>query len=144
MIYGRELERYPFNTKAFLTRCLIVAQRKVFGHWLSRCSPFAKPKHDWSEVQANGEIANAILSGKPCMVARFGSNELEAALRGLAISDRKDGTGGRLLDLMFGKCAPFWWDNGYVSQNFYNEHWVRPMSSEVPENSQTIEGGCYW
>lgn len=45
------------------------------------------------------------------MIARFGSNELEATLRGLAIADRESGAGGSFRDLLLGRCAPYWWDN---------------------------------
>jgi len=26
----------------------------------------------------------------------------------------------------------------------FNEHWIRPMNEERPENSNLIENGCYW
>lgn len=111
MRYGRELPGYPFNAKAFLTRCLIVAQRKVWGHWLARSSGFGKPPIDWNEDETNQHIAEIIRAGRPAMIARFGSNELEATLRGMAVADRRNGTGGRFRDLLLGRCAPYWWDN---------------------------------
>ncbi|MCE5198283.1 MAG: hypothetical protein ABFD54_11580 [Armatimonadota bacterium] len=36
------------------------------------------------------------------------------------------------------------WDDIPFFQQLYNEHWVRPLSSEVPENFQVVESGCYW
>lgn len=111
MRYGRELPGYPFNAKALLTRCLIVAQRKVWGHWFARFSDFGKPALDWNEEETNEHIAEIIRSGKPAMIARFGSNELEATLRGMAVAARRNGTGGRFRDLLLGRCAPYWWDN---------------------------------
>ena len=35
------------------------------------------------------------------------------------------------------------WDNN-LGKELYNEHWVRPMDSEVPEASKNVENGCYW
>lgn len=36
------------------------------------------------------------------------------------------------------------WDNGPFFQQLYNEHWVRPLRSEIPEKSAVVESGCYW
>ena len=32
----------------------------------------------------------------------------------------------------------------YPYSNLFNEHWVRPNSTETPPVSQAVEGGCYW
>ncbi|MDB4756526.1 MAG: hypothetical protein P8M80_18125 [Pirellulaceae bacterium] len=34
------------------------------------------------------------------------------------------------------------WDASY--QEFYNGHWVRPLSSEKPARADLVEQGCYW
>jgi hypothetical protein len=36
------------------------------------------------------------------------------------------------------------WDHHEVISQLYNEHWVRPLASERPENYQSVEEGCYW
>ena len=36
------------------------------------------------------------------------------------------------------------WNNSNIGKYFYNEHWVNPLKSEIPEKFQKIEGGCYW
>jgi hypothetical protein len=39
------------------------------------------------------------------------------------------------------------WDDRPFFQGLYNQHWVRPLPSEVPHNYQSIEaveGGCFW
>ena len=36
------------------------------------------------------------------------------------------------------------WDEMPFFQKLYNEHWVRPLPSEVPKDYQRVEGGCYW
>jgi hypothetical protein len=36
------------------------------------------------------------------------------------------------------------WDQHEVISKFYNEHWVRPLPSERPDQYHKIEGGCYW
>lgn len=36
------------------------------------------------------------------------------------------------------------WDNNPFFQQLFNEHWVRPLPSEVPSKAKTVENGCYW
>jgi len=36
------------------------------------------------------------------------------------------------------------WENEYNLTHLFNEHWVRPMKEEVPENYKDVENGCYW
>ncbi len=35
------------------------------------------------------------------------------------------------------------WDNT-LGKKLYNEHWVRPMETEMPLAAKKIENGCYW
>lgn len=36
------------------------------------------------------------------------------------------------------------WDLKPISQELYNECWVRPSSDETPSNAKAVEDGCYW
>jgi hypothetical protein len=38
------------------------------------------------------------------------------------------------------------WEELYADSTalMFNEHWVRPLPSETPENSNSVEKGCYW
>jgi hypothetical protein len=38
------------------------------------------------------------------------------------------------------------WEREYADSTakLFNEHWVRPMTSETPANKDQIERGCYW
>ncbi|WP_224998098.1 hypothetical protein [Cesiribacter sp. SM1] len=36
------------------------------------------------------------------------------------------------------------WDDKKFFQSLYNEHWIRPVQNDFPENYQQVEGGCYW
>jgi hypothetical protein len=36
------------------------------------------------------------------------------------------------------------WDSHPFIKELYNQHWVRPLPSEMPKNYQSVEGGCYW
>jgi hypothetical protein len=48
---------------------------------------------------------------------------------------------GSFLQLLFGIYGQRWVDEGAT---FINEHWVRPMVAETPENAHKVEKGCYW
>jgi hypothetical protein len=36
------------------------------------------------------------------------------------------------------------WDRMPFFQQLYNEHWIRPLPEETPQNYLSVEGGCYW
>lgn len=36
------------------------------------------------------------------------------------------------------------WDTHPIISKFYNQHWIRPASSEIPKNYKAVENGCYW
>lgn len=36
------------------------------------------------------------------------------------------------------------WDERPFFQQLFNEHWVRPLASEIPQRFTAVEGGCYW
>ncbi|SDE00762.1 hypothetical protein SAMN05216464_103315 [Mucilaginibacter pineti] len=52
---------------------------------------------------------------------------------------------GGATQLLFGIKGKRWEDN-YLDykERLINEYWVKPNSSEVPENFQAVEQGCYW
>lgn len=110
MRYGRELPGYPFNTRAVVTRGIIVVQRKIFGHWLHAVSQHAPLGHDWTGQAANDAIRTMLQAASPCMIARFGSGEMETTLRHLDISTPESSL-HKLFLLFAGKIGPFWWDN---------------------------------
>ena len=110
MQYGRELPGYPYNLKAKLTRCLVVARRIVYGQWFPRLS-----NHAPLSVCARGQNANDLIRSmlekpEPCMIARYGCGELEATLRGIDVQ-REGGVLKKLMRMVIGTGGPFWWDN---------------------------------
>lgn len=50
---------------------------------------------------------------------------------------------GGVTQMLFGICGGRW-DSDPVASKLYNEHWVRPQGSNVPQNAKDVEGGCYW
>lgn len=43
---------------------------------------------------------------------------------------------------VFGYNVPFSLNLDYYK--LFNEYWVNPSVDEVPQNAQSVEGGCYW
>jgi len=110
MMYGRELPGYPFNTRALLTRAIIVAQRIAYARVLRAYSQHAPLPHTWTGQAASDAIRDLLLRSEPCLVARFGSGEMETTLRHLDIV--LPGTvAAKSLRLLAGRSGPFWWDN---------------------------------
>ena len=109
MRYGRELPGYPFNTRAFLTRAIIVAQRTIYAHGL-RLPNQVPLSCDWTGQAASDAIRELLLRDTPCMIARFGSGEIETTLRHLDISIPGSPI-IKFLRLLAGQIGPFWWDN---------------------------------
>lgn len=50
---------------------------------------------------------------------------------------------GAPLQLLFGIKGSRW-DNNESYKKYFNEAWVRPNKSEIPQNYKNVEGGCYW
>jgi len=108
--YGRELPGYPFNTRALITRGIIVVQRIVFGKWLRSVSQHSRIEPDWTGQAASDAIRALLQGDKPCMISRFGCGEMEATLRHLDIA--RPGSGfTKFFRMIIGKAGPFWWDN---------------------------------
>lgn len=110
MIYGRELPGYPYNLKAKLTRCLVAARRYVFGQYLGFLSSHGAQPVSASGQNANDLILETLQKDKPCLVARFGSGEMETTLRGIDVQ-RCCSTLKKICLLIIGESGPFWWDN---------------------------------
>ncbi len=47
------------------------------------------------------------------------------------------------LQLIFGIMGKRWEDHHFISK-IKNEHWVYPGASDIPQNANTVEDGCYW
>lgn len=50
---------------------------------------------------------------------------------------------GGITQILFGICGARWDDDPYV-QKYVNSDWVRPMISERPKDSDSVEQSCYW
>ncbi len=50
---------------------------------------------------------------------------------------------GGALQILFGIKGKRWESHTFVSK-LINEHWIKPLESEKPENSLKVDGGSYW
>lgn len=118
--YGRELPGYPFELKELVTRAIIVLQRKFYGEMLKtrRVAPLAFTATEAADVQ---RLLSETLwaDGSPKLVARFGTGEMETALRHLDIAESGPFP-WKFLKMLGGRIGPFWWDNSIRS----GIHWI--------------------
>jgi hypothetical protein len=113
-------------------------------------SPYLSPDKTWpAAVTAGGwraavrYLCDAVVA-TGAKVALIGvgalSLPLAAALkkRGVAAVH----TGGAT-QILFGVKGKRWATHSIIS-TFFNDAWISPTADEVPSNSTTVEGGCYW
>lgn len=51
---------------------------------------------------------------------------------------------GGATQLLFGIKGKRWDDRPKFADKVYNEHWLRPLESDIVLNTGTVENGCYW
>jgi len=76
-------------------------------------------------------IYEALVSDKPCMIARFGSTELLCLKNYLGVKNNK----GKYLDYICGKAQPWWWELNIINQ-------MQQWSGFFPANKDKIEKFC--
>lgn len=50
---------------------------------------------------------------------------------------------GGITQILFGIKGKRWDEHPAVA-SLFNEHWVKPDPSEIPQKASLVEGGCYW
>ncbi len=50
---------------------------------------------------------------------------------------------GGSLQILFGIKGKRW-DTHPIISKFYNENWVKPLNSEIPQQAKRVDGGSYW
>lgn len=88
-----------------ITAEILKSMRKVFG----KPSGPRDLEFDFSEQAVSDHIKNLLLLDQPCMISRFGSNELDATLRAF---ERRNARGilRRVFRYVRQDSAAFWWD----------------------------------
>lgn len=76
-------------------------------------------------------IYDALMSDKPCMIARFGSTELTCLINYLSIKNDK----GKYADYVKGNVQPWWWERNIINQ-------MQQWSGFFPAKEDKIEQFC--
>lgn len=50
---------------------------------------------------------------------------------------------GGATQLLFGIRGKRWEDN-HLYRHFFNQHWIKPLPEDYPQNYKSVENGCYW
>ena len=113
--YKQTLCDEDFDGKySFIQKCLLflnITKVNFFGEYLT--PNLLKDRVETSPEKVSDIIFNILSSDKPCMIARYGSNEQRIVANYLSIKSRKRSA----LRAIWGK-QPFWWWNKYVRKNF--------------------------
>lgn len=120
---------YPFDFRAYVTRGIIWTQRKVFSEWINGVNDHCPIPPDFRGQEANDRIRDLLVSGRPCLVARFGCVELDAIMRGYDIT-RRDSRIVKFAKIFTGGYGPFWWDNS-IRQNMLRTTGVFPADDDT-------------
>jgi hypothetical protein len=65
---------------------------------------------DYQGQEASNYIKQVLTDNKPCMICRLGSNELNATLNYIDISNSR-GFFSKFIEYLRGEIGPFWWDD---------------------------------
>lgn len=84
--------------------------------------------------KASDIIYDHLVSGSPCMIARFGSIELDITSKYL--SDKL--YHGHLLRYLFGKCPQWWWSDDDVKAIENNAGFINPTIENLTKFSQLM------
>ncbi len=125
--YGWETPELPFEIRELITRGIIATQRKLS----------CKVGVDFYGDTAAEALIAGLESEKPFFAARFGTGELEAAVRGHDIS----ASGGLLLKtcrMIFCKSGPFWWDNSIRAGLNNNAGFFPPTTESMQRFSDLV------
>lgn len=98
---------------------------KTFGATLS------KPKSEQDPDKASQIIYDAMMSDEPCMIARFGSNELNALLNYQGVTNKSKS----ISKYIRGEQFDWWWNEGIVKC-------LHELAGFFPPTSNKIEQFC--
>ena len=136
---------HPYNLRSFITRCLVATRRELARKFGWRFLHHASLPIDVKGQAANDLIRVTLQSEEACLIARFGTGELEATLRGIYVRlDRN--IFYKLIQLATGRIGPFWWDNSIRKGLCWNAGYFPPtdealnaFSSRVCEDAKQID-----
>ncbi|CAM3471319.1 hypothetical protein [Zobellia roscoffensis] len=85
--------------------------RKGYGK-LVTVKPILKPEFEQDPKKVSQIVHQQLVSDKPCMIARFGSTELNMLVNYLGVLDKRK----NILKYIQGKKQPWWWEENRIQQ----------------------------
>lgn len=106
--------------------------RRVFLHYNSRVESWTSQERGSTDVDdISREITDLVDSSEPCMIARFGSTELDAISNYLGVSGRSP-VKQNLYNFITCKCPEWWWSDFRLNN-------MKNLSGFFPSTPETIK-----
>ncbi len=115
------------TSKIFLLKALKKLYKSIF--YKSK-NPY-KLISEYDGSKSSELIYNALISDKPCMIARFGATELHCLYNYLGVKSKER----NYIKFIQGKIPPFWWNESIIQQ-------MQNWSGFFPPTHEKIEAYC--
>lgn len=92
-------------------------------------SDIEKPKYEQDPDKASKIIYDVIMSDKPCMIARFGSNELKALINYQSVKNQSRS----IYKYIKGERFDWWWNDGIIKCIHENAGFFPPTINKVEQ-----------
>lgn len=93
----------------FLIRAAKVTYRKVTG------IQFANPDCDCNRQSSNDMIYNLLEEGRPCLISRYGTTEINCIMNYLCVTDNSESYIKRIWNYISDKTSTPWWDEDHFN-----------------------------
>ena len=113
----------------FFKICLKIARELCLK--ILKPKVLSKPECEHNPDKASQLIYDALMSDKPCMIARFGSTELLCLKNYLGVKNNH----GKYIDYITGKAQGWWWEENSINQ-------MQQWSGFFPAQVDKIEQFC--
>ena len=107
------------------------ALRKAYTK-LFNVQPLPKPACENDPDKVSQIIYDKLMDDKPCMIARFGANELTSLVNYVGVKNNQHD----YLAYIKGKALPWWWNMNHIKENMYN------VAGFFPPTQEKIEQFC--
>ena len=102
------------------------------GYWKLTGKTFLAPDCDCDRQSANDKIYNLLVSGKPCMISRFGTTEINCTNNYLCVRRASGNYLGTLKDYLSDKTHTPWWNTNHFKT-------MAQLSGIFPPTQETAE-----
>ena len=104
--------------------------RKVYFRYLG--NNMEKPLCTQDQETVSKLLFDTLVSKEPCMIARFGANELATCVNYLGVKNPQR----NIIGYIKGSTLPWWWNKNHIEENMYN------CAGFFPSTIEKIEQFC--